>query len=265
MSIALLKHTVRKNWLLWLIFFAVLTMYLTIMIAMYDPEDMESITSMLELFPEDMMKAMGFSQLVTDLTSYLASWLYGLLMLAFPMVYCVILGHRLVAKKVDNGSFACYLSTPNSRVKLITTLGVYALLSIIVLFTALFAVGVGFSELMLPGLLDIPQFLRLNVTVMLLNLAVIMMVFFFSCLFNDSALATGFGAGLPIIFLLLNMLGGASDRLEPLKKITPYGWFDPIELARGEPTLLINLVYGGLALVLFAAAIRVFHRKQLPI
>ena len=69
MSIALLKHTVRKNWLLWLIFFAVLTMYLTIMIAMYDPEDMESITSMLELFPEDMMKAMGFSQLVTDLTS----------------------------------------------------------------------------------------------------------------------------------------------------------------------------------------------------
>ena len=132
-------------------------------------------------------------------------------------------------------------------------------------FTALFAVGVGFSELMLPGLLDIPQFLRLNVTVMLLNLAVIMMVFFFSCLFNDSALATGFGAGLPIIFLLLNMLGGASDRLEPLKKITPYGWFDPIELARGEPTLLINLVYGGLALVLFAAAIRVFHRKQLPI
>ncbi len=57
---------------------------------------------------------MGFSGLVTDLTGYLASWLYGLLMFGFPMVYCIILGNRLVARQVDSGSFAYLLSTPHS-------------------------------------------------------------------------------------------------------------------------------------------------------
>jgi ABC-2 type transport system permease protein len=265
MSAALLKYTARKNWVMLLIFFGVLTMYLTIMISMYDPEDMESITSMLELFPEDLMQAMGFSQLVTDLTSYLASWLYGLLMFAFPMVYCIILSNRLVAKKVDNGSFACFLATPVSRVRVIMTLGTYALLSVIVLFAGLFGVGVAFSEIMHPGLLEIDRFLMLNITVMLVNMAVVMIGFFFSCMFNDSSLATGFGAGIPIGFLLMNMLGGVSDDLEIIKKLSLYGWFDPVELVRDSGFPLIGLVYAGIALVLLASAVIIFRRRRLPL
>src|SRR3989339_1572634 len=88
--------TTRKNWSLLLIFFSVLSFYMVVMIAMYDPQDMQAITSMLDLFPKDLMQMMGFSQMITDLTQYLASWLYGLLMLGFPMVYCIILGNRLV-------------------------------------------------------------------------------------------------------------------------------------------------------------------------
>ena len=265
MSIALFKHTYKKNWSLLLIFFGVLTMYITIMIAMFDPDDMEAITSMLELFPPDLMTAMGFSQLVTDLTSYLASWLYGLLMFGFPMVYCIILGNRLVAKKVDNGSFASYLSTPVSRSKIIFTQGLYALFSTAVLFAAVFGVGVATSEILHPRLLEIDRFLQLNITTMLVNMAVMMICFFFSCLFNDSSFSSGFGAGLPITFLLLNMLGGTSSDLEILKKFSLYGWYDPIDLVRGDVDWMINLVYLSIALILFAASMIIFRRKQLPI
>ncbi|KAJ53162.1 ABC transporter permease [Clostridium tetanomorphum DSM 665] len=55
-----------------------LIMYMTIIISMYDPNEMEALTSMLKLLPEDLMKAMDFSNVVTDLTGYLASWLYEL-------------------------------------------------------------------------------------------------------------------------------------------------------------------------------------------
>lgn len=265
MNVALLRHTFKKNWLLLLIFFGVLTMYITIMIAMFNPEDMETITSMLELFPPDLMSAMGFSQLVTDLTSYLASWLYGLLMFGFPMVYCIMLGNRLVAKKVDNGSFASYLSTPVSRSKIIFTQGLYALLSTAALFAAVLGVGLATSEMLHPGLLEINRFIQLNVTTMLVNMAVMMICFFFSCLFNDSTLSTGFGAGLPITFLMLNMLGGTSSDLEILKKFSLYGWYDPIDLVRGDVDWTINLLYIAILLVLFAGSILIFRRKQLPI
>ncbi|NLW11812.1 MAG: ABC transporter permease subunit [Clostridiaceae bacterium] len=265
MSTALFKHSFKKNWLLLLIFFAVLTMYITIMIAMFDPDDMEAITSMLELFPADLMTAMGFSQFITDLTSYLASWLYGLLMQSMPMVYCIILGNRLVAKKVDNGSFASYLSTPVSRTRIIVTQGLYALISVIALFAAVFGVGVATSELLLPGLLDMDMFLQLNITTMLVSMSVMMICFFFSCLFNDSSLSTGFGAGLPIVFLLANMLGGTSKDLEVLKKFSLFGWYDPIELVRGDMDWTINLIYIALVIVLFIASVLIFRRRQLPI
>ncbi|WP_346917080.1 ABC transporter permease subunit [Clostridium sp.] len=265
MSFALFKTTLKKNWKLLLIFFGVLTMYMTIMISMYDPNDIEALTSMLKLLPEDIMKAMGFTNVVTDLTGYLASWLYGLLMFGFPMVYCIILGNRLVAKMVDNSSFVYLLSTPNSRSKIIITQGIYALVSIIVLFIALFGVGVIFSEVMFSGSLDIGQFLSLNFTTMLVNMVVMMISFFFSCLFNETKLSLAFGAGIPIGFILMNMLGGASADMEILKNISIYGFYDPVKLVQGSDILGINLIYIGIIIVLFVASVLIFKKRRLPL
>ena len=265
MSYTLLKTMWKKNWTLLLIFFSVLTMYITIMVSMYNPDDIEALMSMLEMFPPEIMKAFGFSGLVTNLTSYLASWLYGMLMFGFPMVYCIILASRLVSKMVDNGSFAYLLSTPNSRVKIIVTQGVYALLSLVLLFAALFGVGVLTSAAMFPGALHVAAFFRLNVTTMLVNMVVIMIGFFFSCLFNDGKKSVGFGAGIPIIFLLMNMLGGVSTESEFLKKLSVYGFYDPVELVQGSEILTLNLIYFIAAAVLFTASVLVFKRKNLPL
>lgn len=265
MSIALLKTTLKKNWILLLIFFGVLTMYTSEMIAMFSPEDMDKLTSMLELFPEELLKAMGFSAAVTDLTGYLANWLYGMLMFAFPMVYCIILGNKLVAKTVDSGSMAYLLSSPNSRVNIIVTQGVYALLSVTMLFAALFGVGTLASGAIFPGLLDTQAYLKLNVTTMLVNMLVMMITFFFSCLFNDTKLSLGFGAGIPIAFLLMNMLGGVSQDAEILKQLSIYGLYDPVEIVRGAEVLGLNLSLTAVIIVLFASSVLVFRRKRLPL
>ena len=265
MSLSLFKMTFRKNWSLLIIFFGILTMYMAVMISMYDPNDMEALMAMLKLFPEEMMKAMGFGTVVTDLTGYLSSWLYGLLMFAFPMIYSIILANRLASKMVDNSSFAYLLSTPNSRVKIIVTQGVYALVSIIVLFVALFGAGVVICESMFSSTLDINAFLRLNVTTMLVNMLVMMICFFFSCLFNESKYSLGFGSGLPIMFLLMNMLGNVSKSTELLKKISIYGLYDPIELVNGASVITVNTIYIVFTIVLFFISIYVFNKKRLPL
>jgi len=265
MIISLFKKTLKQNWVLLLIFFGVLTMYLSTMASMYNPENMEGLLLMIEAFPEGMRAAMGFEYLPADLTGYLASWLYGMLMIGFPMVYSIILGNRLVAKMVDNGSFAYILSTPHTRFSIIITQGVYALLSMLVLFSALFAVGISVSEALFPGALNINAFFRLNLTTMLVNMVVVMIAFFFSCVFNESKLSLGFGSGIPIMFLLLKMLGDSSPDLEVLSNISIFGFYDPVKLAAGEPVWAVNLVYVGVIVVLFTGATLIFNRKRLPL
>ena len=68
MSLTLFKHTFKRNWILLVIFFGVLTMYMTTMMSMYNPEDMAGLVGMIEAFPEALRAAMGFDALVTELT-----------------------------------------------------------------------------------------------------------------------------------------------------------------------------------------------------
>ena len=256
---------IRKHWMLLLIFFGVLTMYTTIMISMYNPDDIAGIMEIAEMMPDGLIQAMGFSDLLTDLNSYLASWLYGMLMLALPMVYSILLGHKLVSKLVDNSSFAYLLTTPHSRVKIILTQGIYALSSMLTLFILVFLVGVGTAEALFPGHLDIYQYFRLNVTTMLVNMMVLMIVFLFSSIFNDAKYSVLFGSGVPILFLLFNMLANASTKADLLRRFTPYGYYDPLEVVRGSSTLGVNLTFLGASTLLLAISIIIFNRKRLPI
>lgn len=64
------------------------------------------------------------------------------------------------------------------------------------------------SEAMFKGAMDIGAFFRLNFTVMFVNMTVMSICFFFSCLFNDTKWSLGLGAGIHVLFLLCNMLGG---------------------------------------------------------
>ncbi|MEG0177204.1 ABC transporter permease subunit [Anaerorhabdus sp.] len=265
MSFALFKLTIRKNWVLFIIFTLVLMMYSGVMISMYSPENVQNLMQMFELFPPEMMKAFGFASAFTDMTGYLASWLYGLLMVGFPMVYSILLANKLVAKSVDNGSIACLLSTPTSRVKIIVTKAVTALLSLVVMLAILFAFNALIGNAMFPDDLNVKAFFNLNVTVLLVNLVVMSISFFFSCLFSDSKYSIGFGAGIPIMFLLLKMLGDVSDKIEILKKISIFGWYDPMSIASGETVWGINAIYFIIIIVLITLSVIIFKKKRLAV
>lgn len=120
---------------------AIIMMYSVIMISMYSPESIDSLNAMFQVMPPDVMRALGFTSAFSTLAGYLASWLYGLIMTAFPMVYCIALGHRLIAKTVDSGSISCLLATPCSRTRLIATKLLYALGSTALMQMVIFALN----------------------------------------------------------------------------------------------------------------------------
>lgn len=265
MILTLFKMTLKKNWRLLLIFIVILAIYCITIISIFDPNDMAEFEAMMNMFPESLMSAMGFSGAATELTSYMASWLYGLLMIAFPMIYSIILGNRLVAKLVDNGSFAYLLSTPNSRVKIIMTQGIYALFSVAVLGLSMFGLGAVISHIMFPGLLEVGAFFSLNLTTTLVNMLTLMISFFFSCVFNETKYSLGFGGGIPLVFLLMNMLSGASKKLKIIKSFTIYGFYDPVEVAQGGDVVGINLFYIGATIILLLLGVTIFKKKRLPL
>ena len=127
----LLKNTLRSNYKLLLIFLGVLAMYMTIIIGMFDPNDLDILNQLaaLKLSPE-LLAAFGFTLTDTSLVGFISSYFYGLLMLALPMVCYIILGNSLVAKLVDRGSMASVLSLLFQEKKVAFTQGMFLLAAI---------------------------------------------------------------------------------------------------------------------------------------
>jgi len=266
MSLPLLLKDLKNNIILLLVFVAVMSIYLSVIIFMYDPSGIGAFMDMLSMLPVTLVNALGFSTVDAGLTGFIASLYYGFLIYLFPMVYCIILGNRLVVKLVENGSFVCLLSTPNSRIKIIFTQGLYMLLSIMFLFIILYIVGVGVSASLFKGVLDVSIFSKLNLCACLMTMTIGMICFFFSCVFNNTNLSLLFGAGIPILFFLFDMLGGMAQSLSFLKNYSMYSLFNGLAIIKGEANItMISTVFVVTILLLFAGSLAIFQYKRLPI
>jgi len=263
-SLPLFKATAKSNWAIFVIFLAILLMYMSIMISMFDPDDIDAIKEMYETLPQGMLDAFGFDAPVTDLASFIALYFYGFLVLMFPMIYCIILANRLVAAHMDRGSMAYLLATPNSRARIVNTQAVYMILSVVLLLSLSAAAGIAMAEAMFPGEMDIFAFLRLNLVTILMTAAVGSICFFFSCLFSEVKYSIALGGGVPVFFFVINMLRNIGENHEWLQYLTIYSQFDPHQIVSGEePVLQVCLVFTGIALVLYSAGIVIFSRRNL--
>lgn len=266
MSIPLFLKDMKNNTLLLLVFVAMMSIYLSVIIYMYDPNGIGAFMDMMSILPVTLVNAMGFGSIESGLTGFIASLFYGVLIYLFPMVYCIILGNRLVAKWVYEGSFTSLLSTPNSRIKIIVTQGIYMMASIAVLFTVLFFVGYGVSNYLFPGMLEVSVFLKLNLGAGLMTMVIGMFCFFFSCLFNSTKLTLLFGSLVPILFFLMTILSKISGRAAFLGKFSLYNIYDGVAIANGQAN--ITTICSGFAIfcaLLFLGAVGVFSLKRLPV
>lgn len=264
MNFTLFKATLKSNWILFLIFVAILFMYMSIMVSMYDPDNVDAMAQMYEMMPEGIMDAFGYGGVATDLISFISLYFYGFIVLLFPLIYCIIMANRLVAAHVDRGSMAYLLSTPNTRVKVVTTQAVFMASSVVLLLIINAGIGLGFSEIAFPGEMDVPPYLTLNLVTILLTLAISSICFFFSCIFNEAKYSLAFGAGIPILFFVINMLRNISDKYEWLQYLTIYTLYSPEAIVAGEESVLaISLAFAAIALALYSAGIAIFSRRNL--
>jgi ABC-2 type transport system permease protein len=264
MSWALLKANFKYNYLIWALMTAIFFMYFAIMLSMYDPEYLDAMQQFMDMLPPGLIQAMNFDSMGTDLFSFMSGYMYGFLLFLFPMVVSIVINHRLVSSFVDSGSMAYLLSSPNSRTKIISTQIIFSLLSITMLFVVYSALALLISEAMFPNQMNISNFLLLNLYALILYFALGGIGFFFSTLFSDKSTSLSFGIGIPVAFLIFQMLSNANEKLEGFKYLTMYTLFDFEKIGIDNSyvffSMVILIMISG---VFYGVSIVIFNQKNL--
>lgn len=261
----LLKRNIISCIKLFIIIFAVLCMYTTIIIYMFNPELADMLNKYQQALP-DMMAAVGMEGVASNLLEWVKIYLYGFIMKLFPLIFIIIANHKLLMGYIDSGSMANLLATPNSRGKIIRTQLLSSVLMIILLIAAMTGVGIISCQAMFPGELDIPRYLLLNVSTCLLQLVISGIAFGAACVFSESKYYYSIGAGLPILFFLIQMVSNMGDKMKDLKYVTIYTLLPANQIVAGESGHWgYELAMAVLAIVLYGAGAIYFTRRDMSV
>ena len=265
MNLALYKREMKGSIKLLLIFGAIITMYVSIIISMYDPDLMKTLNSFAEAMPE-LMASVGMKADAATLIGFMVSYLYGFILLIFPMLFCILRGNALIAKYVDKGSMSLLIAAPVKR-RAVAFTQMTALISGIVLLVLYSTIlELICAESGFPGELDIAELFLLNGGLLCLHLFIGGVCFLSSCIFSDTKYSLAFGAGIPIFMYVLQMLANVGGDAEKAKYFTFFTLFNPDGIIAGEREAAVGILilFAG-AVICFAAGMMIFDRKDLQI
>jgi len=231
---------------------------------MFTPDSGTGWDAIIKLMP-DVMKAAGFTAGGSTLIGSVATGLYGMIVLMVPMVFSIILANKLIASYVDHGSMAYLLATPNKRVKIALTQALCLWVSIGILITYTTVAIIISSAIMHPGQLDIGKLVLLNVVVYFLHIAISGICFLASCISNDTKRSFSIGAGIPIVFFLIQMLANLGGKLTNLRYLTIFTLFNANDIIAGKNIVLNVSVLVAVAILLYGIAIFIFSKRDIPV
>lgn len=265
MILPLLKRDMLSGIKVFLIFFGIICMYTLIIVYMYDPKLSDMLNDYQTLLPE-MMSAVGMTGIATNLLEWMQIYLYGFIMCLFPLVFVIVLIQKLLVGYLDSGAMASLLATPNSRRELIVTQMLATMIWIVILMGTVTAVGIVGAEVLFPGELDVKHYIMLNACTMLLQFAVAGIAFFAACLCSEAKQYYMFGAGIPLIFFLMQMISNMGEKLEVLKYFTIYSLLPAADIVQGQSGYWMeNVILSAIAVVLFTAGGAWFCRRDIAL
>lgn len=264
-SITLLKKEWKYNYKIVILFLILISMYGSIIVTMFDPELGKSLDMMAQSMPE-IFAAFGMSSSGATLLEFVSNYLYGFILIVIPFIFIVLMSSRLIARYVDRGTMAYLLATPNKRTKIITTQAIMIILCLIVLVTYATLLVILCANIMFDEGINILNFVILNIGLLGLLLFLAGMCFLSSCCFNETKLSTGVGAGLGILFILIQMLSQIGDKMEYLKYATPLTLFQPDKLiVQDSNAILCVLLLYFFGIIMFVLGIVIFKKKDLSL
>lgn len=248
-----------------LIFGAILTLYVSCIIGLYDPVTMEMLDGFTEVMPE-IMAAVGMTPGAANLLGFMISYLYGFILLIFPMVFCILRGNGLVSRYMDRGSMVYLVAAPVKRRTIAFTQMLVLLGGISLLVVYVTVLEIVIAQALFPGELVLSEVVTLNGGLLCLHFLIGGICFAASCIFSEVKYSALFGAGIPTLMYVFQMIANVGDGADAIKYLSVFTLFDPNGLVAFESSALLKilcLLIG--ALVLYAIGAAAFCRKDLHI
>ena len=264
-NLTLYKRELKGSIRLIVIFAAVITLYISIIISMYDPKQMALLDGIVESMPE-IMAAVGMKAGAVNLTGFMISYLYGFILLLFPMVFCILRGNGLIAKYIERGSMVSLAAAPVKRHTIAFTQMTVLVSGILFLIIYSTVLQIVCSEVSAPGELEVTELLRLNMGLLCLHLFIGGICFLASCIFSDTRYSVGVGAGIPTFMYVLQVLSNVGGHADKARYFTFFTLFDPDGIIIGDSSAVFGaaMLFAG-SIVLYSLGIIVFSRKDLHI
>lgn len=264
-NLPLYKREMKGSVKILFIFAAVITLYVSIIISMYDPAMMVMLDGFAEAMPE-IMAAVGMSAGATSLLGFMISYLYGFILLIFPMLFCILRGNGLIAKYIDRGSMVSLVAAPVKRRTIAFTQMTVLASGILILVIYSTVLEVVCAEICFPGELNVSELFSLNAGLLCLHLLIGGICFLASCVFSDTRYSVGFGAGVPTLMYVLQMLANVGGNADAAKYFTFFTLYNPDGIVSGDSGAVVGtviLLVGGVAL--YVIGISVFNKKDMHI
>lgn len=262
---ALYKREMKVSIKLLLIFGAIITMYVSCIISLYNPATMEMLDSFAEAMPE-IMAAVGMTPGAADLLGFMVSYLYGFILLIFPMLFSILRGHGLVAKYIDTGSMVYLVGAPIKRRTIVMTQLSVLVSGIIILIAYTTVVEIVVAQMLFLGQLQFSELMILNLGLLFLHFSIGGICFGASCIFSETKFSVLFGAGIPTIMYVFQMLASAGSGIGYMKYLSIFTLFDPNELIAFESNALLKIIILLMAaFVFYSIGTAAFCKKDLHI
>ena len=250
-SLPLFKQTVKSNWVMWTAMTAVMTI-LCIQFAV-----MEMTQSLLFVI------------------------FYGMMTTILPGIYVLVTSNKLLAGQVDRGSMAYVLSTPIKRTTVAFTQIIFMIVSLILMFgiqtsahiAANAVTPISFKTLgymQLSGDITLQMILQINLSALMVCIALSAVCFMFSGIFNSTKFSIGLSGtfiGVSILGNMLAMFGSLGvGGLDNFKYITICTFYDYESVLFGNDDWIVKMIApAAIALAAFSIGSIVFKKKDLPL
>lgn len=250
-SFPLFKQTVKSNSVIW----GVMTLVMTILCIQFAVMDMTQ--------------------------ELLFTIFYGMMTTILPGIYVLVTANKLISSQVDRGSMAYVLSTPTRRATVVFTQMVYLTGSLVVMFaiqtvahlivntSTPIALGkLGYVDL--AGNLTNAMILQVNLSALMVCIAMAGACFLFSGIFNASKFSIGFSGTFVGVTVLANMMAmfgklGVSG-LDNFKYFTICSFYDYESILHGVNDWVLKMIFPiGIAVVTYVIGSIWFCKKDLPL
>ena len=217
-----------------------------------------------------------------DMTrSLLFTIFYGMMTTILPAIYVLVTANKLLASQVDRGSMAYVLSTPTKRSSVTFTQAFYLVNSL----TAMFGIQtiahlianqikpLALGELaysQLSGELTSKMILQVNLSALMVCIALAGVCFMFSGIFSSSKYSIGSSGtfiGVSVLANMLAMFGGLGvDGLKNFKYLTICTFYDYKSVLTSGSEWITKLIFPIIiAIAAFGIGEIVFRKKDLPL